>query len=96
MANLEDDQADKDESGDLVEEFMRRISAQDALASDLDLQTILDKIWERYDEDGNKMKDKVEMAKFVYGVFGMTVDVAKVDKVFEEVDLDQNGVIDKH
>ena len=57
---------------------------------------MLKRIWGRYDADGNKELDKKEMFKFIKEVFGSTITRPKMNKIFAEVDLDNNGVIDHH
>lgn len=56
---------------------------------------MLDKIWNKYDEDGNMTLDRDEMMKFVYQVFGTDVSVKKANEIFNEVDQDSNGTIDR-
>lgn len=61
-----------------------------------ELQGMLDRIWNRYDVHGNKELDKKEMFKFIKEVFGSTITRPKMNQIFAEVDLNDDGVIDRH
>lgn len=71
---------------DPVAEFKRLAAGQAGDGADPELQAALDRIWDKYDDDGSKVLDREEMVKFVFEVFGINLPVQKVNETFAEVD----------
>ena len=73
----------------------QKLPAEDQDGKDDELQKMLDRIWKRYDADRSKALDKAEMFLFIREVFGSRVSEEEAGSIFAEVDLDNNGVIDR-